>query len=305
MVALALLAAPGVSRADDEDAAKAKNFYEKGMARFQLEEYDAAIGLWEDGFRLRPVPEFLYNIAQAHRLSNRPEKALAFYRKYLSMAPNAPNHNDVEKQVSALQRVVSEQRKVSSMPPTGALGSKSNGERTRPTAPEPAPAPAPAPAPTPTPTVTPEPAPAPAPTVNAAEVQTSPAPAPKPLYKKAWFWATIGGGGRSRRRSGRRSRRSTRRSGRQLRHGEGELMRTLLCTLLAFSVAGCGTKRCKDGTVLVAVDLEGGTAAADQLDVVITTAGAPVSTTVPHTAGDATAASTCRCPTGTAPCRPT
>ncbi len=75
-------------------------------------------------------------------------------------------------------------------------------------------------------------------------------------------------------------------------------MRTLLCTLLAFSVAGCGTKRCKDGTVLVAVDLEGGTAAADQLDVVITTAGAPVSTTVPHTAGDATGALEVDFPTG-------
>src|SRR6478672_8124563 len=99
LLSLSLVLLPaGAARADADDDIKAKDFYQKGMARFQLEEYDGAIGLWQDGFRLKPAPEFLYNIAQAYRLSHRSEKAMAFYKKYLTMAPKAPNRAEVEKQ---------------------------------------------------------------------------------------------------------------------------------------------------------------------------------------------------------------
>ncbi len=77
--------------AESADAAQARALYEKGMARFHLEEYDSAIEMWEAGFRIRPVPELLYNIAQAHRLAKRPDKALGFYQKFLRLNPKAPN----------------------------------------------------------------------------------------------------------------------------------------------------------------------------------------------------------------------
>src|SRR6185436_12717272 len=85
-----LAAPPRSALAADEDATAAKNYFERGMGHFNLEEYDAAIAQWENGYRLKPVPEFLYNIAQAYRLSKRAEKALTFYRKYLKLFAKAP-----------------------------------------------------------------------------------------------------------------------------------------------------------------------------------------------------------------------
>ena len=64
-MAVITAALPSVARADD--AATARDAYAKGMAHFHLEEYDAAIEEWERGFRVKPAPEFLYNIGQAYR----------------------------------------------------------------------------------------------------------------------------------------------------------------------------------------------------------------------------------------------
>ncbi len=99
-----LLTAPRAFAGEDEDrAATARSLYELGMGRFQLEEYDAAIAYWEEGFRNKPAPEFLYNIGQAHRLAHRPDKALSFYQKYLRMSPDATNRAEVERTMAALK----------------------------------------------------------------------------------------------------------------------------------------------------------------------------------------------------------
>ena len=84
---LPLVARPALA-AKDERAVLAKRHYETGMAHYQLEEWDQAVAEWETGFRTKPAPQFLYNIAQAYRLSKRPDKALNFYQKYLRMGRN-------------------------------------------------------------------------------------------------------------------------------------------------------------------------------------------------------------------------
>src|SRR6476620_10475240 len=106
-LALALLAGTVAhAQAADDRAAQAKQHYESGMARFQLEEWDAAIDEWQAGFRIKPVPQFLYNIAQAYRLSKRWEKAISFYQKYLRMDPKAPNRPEVERHIAQLNKLV-------------------------------------------------------------------------------------------------------------------------------------------------------------------------------------------------------
>jgi tetratricopeptide (TPR) repeat protein len=145
------------------------------MAHFHLDEYDQAIEAWEAGFRIRPVPEFLYNIAQAHRLAKRPDKALKFYGKFLQVAPNAPNRAEVERHMTALERQVRENNNAATTPST-------THEPTPPTTqPETT---APTPPATPPPSATPEPA--------ATQLVATPPPK-KPLYKKGWFWGVIGG----------------------------------------------------------------------------------------------------------------
>jgi tetratricopeptide (TPR) repeat protein len=104
---LALLAfASSPVRADDERVTEAQRHFEAGMASFHLEEYDKAIDEWERGYRIKPAPQFLYNIAQAYRLSQRPEKALTFYQKYLRLDPKARNRAECERHITALTSTV-------------------------------------------------------------------------------------------------------------------------------------------------------------------------------------------------------
>jgi len=154
-----------------QDAATAREAYDKGMAHYHLEEYDAAIEEWERGFRAKPAPEFLYNIAQAYRLSKRPDKALSFYQKYLRLSPEAKNRDEVERHIAALKEIVEKQKSAAEAPPPNAL-------------PPPSTPPPPSGA-----TV------APTPTSEAPPPRTDlvAQPTEKPVYKKAWFWGVMGG----------------------------------------------------------------------------------------------------------------
>ena len=156
LVVLGVLLLPSSGRADDVESriAQAKLHYDTGMAHYQLEEWDAAIGEFEAGFRLRPSPEFLFNIGQSYRLSKRPDKAVVFYQKYLRMQPDAPNRADVERFIERARQDAQSQ-----------------------------------PQPPPTPTVS-----APEPTVAPATPSLiAQAPAKKPVYKRGWFWGVVGG----------------------------------------------------------------------------------------------------------------
>jgi tetratricopeptide (TPR) repeat protein len=168
VLSVALPAAMAV--ASDDRPVQAQLRYESGMAHFNLQEWDAAIADWQEGYRIKPVPEFLFNIAQAYRKSDRPDKALFFYERYLSLAPNGPDRADVERQAAAMRTRIAERREAPHSP-----------------------APAPTEAQKPPAVAPPLNA---APTVDASPSRTTLTAAPsvrkKPVYKKAWFWGTLG-----------------------------------------------------------------------------------------------------------------
>jgi len=106
---LALLVSNSLAAAAEEPTAKeAAAKYESGMAHYHLGEWDAAVADWEAGFRVKPRPEFLYNIAQAYRAAKRPEKALQFYQSYLRMVPEAQNAESVRHIMDQLRKEVAE-----------------------------------------------------------------------------------------------------------------------------------------------------------------------------------------------------
>ena len=82
---------------------KARDFFRRGMAEYVLEHWDLALSQFEEGFKEEPEPAFLYNMAQAHAHAGRPAEAMSFYRKYLEMAPDAPDRAAVEKRIAELQ----------------------------------------------------------------------------------------------------------------------------------------------------------------------------------------------------------
>jgi tetratricopeptide (TPR) repeat protein len=100
-----LLAGSNAGAIEDEDlaAARARTLFERGMSHFQAAEYDSAIAMWEEAFRTKPAPEFLYNIGQAYRRLRRPDQALPYYRRYLELRPDALNRGDVERIIAGLE----------------------------------------------------------------------------------------------------------------------------------------------------------------------------------------------------------
>jgi tetratricopeptide (TPR) repeat protein len=167
-----------------DESAQAKALYSKGMAHFQLEEYDAAIEKWQEGFRIRPVPEFLYNIGQAYRLSRRPEKALSFYQKYLRMAPKAPNRSEVERHIASLSKVVEQQQQAASQPPVNTLPAPDKSTHATNEG---------RPAELPSEPVKVEPKAAEPSSSRADLVAPAPPRDQRPVYKKGWFWGVVGG----------------------------------------------------------------------------------------------------------------
>jgi hypothetical protein len=105
VLALALL--PAVARAGD-DAQRAKELFQQGTTLFNLGEFDKAIEAWQQGYKEKADPGFLYNIGQAYRLKGDATKAIFFYRGYLRNSPKAPNRAEIEAKIAALQKEQSE-----------------------------------------------------------------------------------------------------------------------------------------------------------------------------------------------------
>jgi hypothetical protein len=157
----------------------AKVHFNRGLGAFALGHYAQAAEEYEAAFALKADPVLLYDAAQAHRLAGHHERALTLYQNYLRVfGKRAAYHENVERHVVELQRVLAEQKHASESPPT---------EIAQPVAPPVAPPPA----------VTPPP----------AHLETTPPTESKPrnlfvqvpernrpVYKKKWFWGVTGGG---------------------------------------------------------------------------------------------------------------
>jgi tetratricopeptide (TPR) repeat protein len=166
-----LLAAAGRASADDaaglssaERTARARTHFDLGRAHFNLGEYEAAIADFEAGYRLRPMPLFLYNIGHAAMRAKRRQKALDVFRSYLDADPHAPERAEVQRYIATLE----EQLKAEPSPPD-------EPEK---------------PAPPPVPAVTPPPAVMqPAPTALVTPAAAKPAPVRK---RPRWLWPVVG-----------------------------------------------------------------------------------------------------------------
>ncbi|MEA2697652.1 MAG: hypothetical protein QOI66_1923 [Myxococcales bacterium] len=99
----------GSGRAHGEDAQHARELFQEGNTFFDVGQFDKAIDAWQRGYKEKSDPGFLYNIAQAYRLSGDPAKAIFFYRGFLRNSPKAPNRVEIESKISALQKQLTEQ----------------------------------------------------------------------------------------------------------------------------------------------------------------------------------------------------
>jgi tetratricopeptide (TPR) repeat protein len=163
-ICVVLMLLGGLARADD--AALAKEHFEKGSRLYDIGQYKEAAAEYAEAYKLKPDPSLLFNMGQAYRLGGFYEEALRSYRSFLRRMPKVPQRREIETHINDLTKLVEQQRKASTRPPLDPVQPPPVVE-TKP--PEPSPAPL---------VVQPPP--------------PAPASAATPVYKKWWLWTAVG-----------------------------------------------------------------------------------------------------------------
>jgi tetratricopeptide (TPR) repeat protein len=85
--------------------------YQRASRDYDLGKFGDAIDEYQTIYEIDGDPVMLYNLAQAYRLSDQPDRALQFYRRYLERAPEARNRAAVEQKISALVKATADRGK--------------------------------------------------------------------------------------------------------------------------------------------------------------------------------------------------
>jgi tetratricopeptide (TPR) repeat protein len=147
----------------------ARRHYDRGTTLYNLGQFEEAISEYRKGYEQKADPVFLLNIGEAYRQLGVDEKALFFYRRYLTSVPDAPNRAQIEEKIATLEQLVAAERRARSPAPPEPLSPASSA--------------VPAPALVP---------PLPAEPYLAATRPTSPETG-GPFWHRWWFWAGAGG----------------------------------------------------------------------------------------------------------------
>jgi tetratricopeptide (TPR) repeat protein len=86
-----------------ERARLARAQFDLGRAHFASGEFVRAMEEFEEGYRLLPLPRFLFNVAQAARRNGDWKKALTFYQLYLEKEPDAPERPECEQRIAEMR----------------------------------------------------------------------------------------------------------------------------------------------------------------------------------------------------------
>jgi tetratricopeptide (TPR) repeat protein len=89
--------------ADEPASLVARQHYQKATALFNLGEFTDAAGEYKEAYKVLPEPVFLYNIAQAYRLSGDLAKAAFFYNSYAHNAKDPATKHEAEVRAKKLE----------------------------------------------------------------------------------------------------------------------------------------------------------------------------------------------------------
>jgi tetratricopeptide (TPR) repeat protein len=118
-----------VALADDPAVREAKRHFDRGEKLYALTKFSEALDEYQKAFDAKPIPAFLFNIGQCYRNLGDYDAAIFSYRKYLKLAPDAANREQVEQLIGDLETKKDEQN-------TERLGLGRREAATPPTAPE-------------------------------------------------------------------------------------------------------------------------------------------------------------------------
>jgi hypothetical protein len=192
------LAAPAVhaSGAGIDDEKEARRLFEHAELEFNVGKFPEALADYQSAYEAKPLPGFLFNIAQCYRNVGNFERARFFFRRYLALEPHAPNRHRVDELIAEMSRQLeAKQAEVApavtaTSPPSVAAKSSDASDTMPPTTPPPALVPALVEPMSPMSPMSPT-----SPAAPSAVLVTTPAPlaqpAHRPVWKRWWFWTGV------------------------------------------------------------------------------------------------------------------
>lgn len=76
----------------DPDEQRARVLFADGQKAYDVGEFDRALALYSDAYKLKPLAGFLFNIGQCHRQLGNFERAAFFFGRFIDNSkPDAPN----------------------------------------------------------------------------------------------------------------------------------------------------------------------------------------------------------------------
>ncbi len=99
--ARAAQAAPASGPANDKQA---RELFQSAENSFNLGRFADALADYQGAYQAKPLPAFLFNIAQCYRNMQSYERARFFLRRYLALEPHSPNRRLVEDLIAEMTR---------------------------------------------------------------------------------------------------------------------------------------------------------------------------------------------------------
>jgi tetratricopeptide (TPR) repeat protein len=124
-IAAVVLASLGLAPAYAEDAAlkRAQASFDQAQVLYLQGKFDEAAEGFKQAYEARPFPTFLFNIAVAFQTKGKNgndvaayEKAIEYYRRYLTEDPQAPDKAKVEKRIKTIEDEVARLKAVPATP---------------------------------------------------------------------------------------------------------------------------------------------------------------------------------------------
>lgn len=96
--------------AADKADKEARAQFTAAQKAYDLGQFAQALTLYTAAYDAKPLPAFLFNIAQCHRQLGQYERALFFYRRFLSLAPPGTDTETVDELVAQVEKLQEDQR---------------------------------------------------------------------------------------------------------------------------------------------------------------------------------------------------
>lgn len=117
MICLLLVAlGPAAKSPSAATVKKAKAHLKQGNAFYDAHEYDAALGEYEESYRLVALPDLFYNMAQCRRFKGDREEAIELYRKYVAAKPDGAAADDARALIAQLVHEAKQAMQASTSP---------------------------------------------------------------------------------------------------------------------------------------------------------------------------------------------